>query len=357
MNKTNRIIACILMVFIALSAIISLILPDREYSESEKRELMTKPGSFSEFDTYASDQFFARDAWVSLKGSIDYLLGARKINDVYYAGGRFMRDFKVNEERLRDNLEAIKKLADKSDIPVHLLLVPEAVAIYEDTLPPFAEPDNQDELAAYIKSELIDVNVIWPKDVLAQHKDEQIYFNTDHHWTPRGALYAYNELAKSLGREMVKMPEFEVLSDDFRGSMRLKAGLPFGRDELTKPEGVENEDFAVVINNGEREYDGKMFDMAHIESDPYRVYQGGDHPIMAVASKAGEGSALVIKDSFFNVMLPYMAQDYKTVYVTDTRYNRGSQAQYAADMQVDEIILVYSLDSLVNEYSITYLAN
>ena len=57
------------------------------------------------------------------------------------------------------------------------------------------------------------------------------------------------------------------------------------------------------------------------------------------------------------VLLPYLARDYATTYVADMRFNRQSPAQYASDMQVEEIILVYSVSSICDEFSLAWLAN
>lgn len=32
-----------------------------------------------------------------------------------------------------------------------------------------------------------------------KHRDEYIYFRTDHHWTPLGAFYAYTEFCNAKG--------------------------------------------------------------------------------------------------------------------------------------------------------------
>lgn len=37
------------------------------------------------------------------------------------------------------------------------------------------------------------------RDTLTAHKDDGIYYHTDHHWTTQGAYFAYLELAKVLG--------------------------------------------------------------------------------------------------------------------------------------------------------------
>ena len=368
MKIAQRITACLFVAFLVISLAINIILPDIIYSDSEKRELSAFPklnaqtvidGAFmSEFDTYASDQFFARDNWVQGKGMFDYLLGNRKLNGVYLADGRYMRDIDVNSERLDDNIAAIKALAEKSDVPVTLMIAPEAISIYSEKLPSYAAPADLDAIVERIKNELGEsVRVVYPKDVLKAHKAEDVYFKTDHHWTMLGAYYAYNELR---GIKTDNKPTFIEVANNFRGSMVLKAGVKLPWDELDKiyvPDRISNDNFAVVVNRGYGDEDGVMFDTSALSTtDKYRYFQGGDMPLMAIGS-TGEGSALVVKDSFCNTLLPYLARDYKTTYVTDLRYNRQSQAQYARDMGVDEIILVYGLDSLCNEYSIAGLAN
>ncbi|MGN0164538.1 MAG: DHHW family protein, partial [Candidatus Ornithomonoglobus sp.] len=45
---------------------------------------------------------------------------------------------------------------------------------------------------------------------LWQHADEKIYFNTDHHWTQRGAYYAYKAFVENKGWEADPLESFET---------------------------------------------------------------------------------------------------------------------------------------------------
>ena len=45
------------------------------------------------------------------------------------------------------------------------------------------------------------MKVVKTYDALRAHRDEYIYFNTDHHWTQLGAYYAYVEFCKKKGIE------------------------------------------------------------------------------------------------------------------------------------------------------------
>lgn len=38
--------------------------------------------------------------------------------------------------------------------------------------------------------------------VLDAHKEEEIYYRTDHHWTTLGAWYAYEQYTKAVGGDL-----------------------------------------------------------------------------------------------------------------------------------------------------------
>ena len=73
----NKIITSFFCLLLALSALAGLIMPDRYYSEREKRTLTQKPqftmaaflsGKFGdELEDYLTDQVPLRDGWVTMK--------------------------------------------------------------------------------------------------------------------------------------------------------------------------------------------------------------------------------------------------------------------------------------------------
>ena len=88
----------------------------------------------------------------------------------------------------------------------------EGVNVYNMIVPTSAEfylprrfskySSSQKDSIDYIYS-CLNENVI-PVDaysVIKEHTNEYIYFRTDHHWTPRGAYYAYSAFAQALGME------------------------------------------------------------------------------------------------------------------------------------------------------------
>ena len=84
---------------------------------------------------------------------------------------------------------------------VDVLLAPAASVIYPENVPanaPLLDEDAYlDQLSAAVQAaggRFVDV-----RQTLAEHKDEYIYYRTDHHWTSLGAYYAYQQLCGALG--------------------------------------------------------------------------------------------------------------------------------------------------------------
>ena len=55
--------------------------------------------------------------------------------------------------------------------------------------------DQQKAIQKIVKKYKGDQTVISLYDTFMKHRDEYIYFRTDHHWTPLGAFYAYTEFS------------------------------------------------------------------------------------------------------------------------------------------------------------------
>ena len=72
------------------------------------------------------------------------------------------------------------------------------------------------------------------RDTLSQHKDDGIYYHTDHHWTTQGAYFAYMQLAKVLGIDSSSISYDKLpVSMSFQGTLSAKSGFRSGeKDEI-----------------------------------------------------------------------------------------------------------------------------
>ena len=123
MQITTAVIFCL---FIGGFGILHLVLPDREFSPTENRNLDQFPeftwdalvdGTFTaDLEEYLSDQFPMRDDWMGLKARYEYLLGKREFHNVFLSGDTLLSKI-TDTGRAEQNLEHIKKLLEKTDIP------------------------------------------------------------------------------------------------------------------------------------------------------------------------------------------------------------------------------------------------
>lgn len=80
--------ALIFLAFIGVFFVLNLVLPDRQFSEQENRNLQTLPefsfkslfeGDYtSKFESYTTDQFTFRDEWITLKAASELALGKKR---------------------------------------------------------------------------------------------------------------------------------------------------------------------------------------------------------------------------------------------------------------------------------------
>ena len=93
---------------------------------------------------------------------------------------------------------AAAKLAGKTN--VYDILVPNqsGVQLSDKELKKLGGSD-QHQAIEYYYSKMKGVKTVDIFDTLKEHKDEYIYFRTDHHWTADGAFYAYEDFCKVKG--------------------------------------------------------------------------------------------------------------------------------------------------------------
>lgn len=176
------------------------------------------------------------------------------------------------------------------------------------------------------------VNVIkemWP------HADEHLYFTTDHHWTQRGAYYAYKAFIKLKCEEIADINEFPQDNvENFVGSWIYSLKGTPGESALTSNKETMERFMPIVDYTGEVYLDmylkNKWRDTKVIETDDdkYTTFLGGDMPIIKYTTSVKNGQKLVIiKESFGNAFATWAINNYEEVYVLDPRQWNGFNPQ------------------------------
>ena len=210
MKKIRVIVVMVFLSFIAFVSVGSLLTKDREFSPNENRYLAEKPkisvdnimnGSFQEdLENYLRDQVIGRGAWITVKTGVEKACGNTDIGGAYV--GKDGYDFEkitpedVDDTLFRRNAETVSEFfAEASDTvaPEHLsfLLVPTSGLVMEDKLPKNARLFDQAKYIDEVQNSMKDYNFIDVRQELTAHKDDYIYYRTDHHWTTDGAYIAY----------------------------------------------------------------------------------------------------------------------------------------------------------------------
>lgn len=350
--------------FLAGFGLLHVLLPDRTFSPVENRTLAQLPefswsaltdGSYTaKLETYLEDQFPLRDGWMGLKNRYEYLLGKREFHGVYLCGNRLIHKIE-DAGRAEQNITNLQKLTELTDIPVYLGLIPTAAEVYRDALP--AGSENFDQ-AAYLEKVRESVpNAVWVDiaQALTEHRREQLFYRTDHHWTSQGAYYGYGALMEAMGEQPEPLGTPETVSDDFYGTLYSTSGVhwlePDTIERYVSGEGV------TVENTEKGETHGLYVDSFLGEKDKYASFLGGNTPLYIVRNRsaASDEKLLVVRDSYSDSMAPFLSQYFAEIHLLDLRYYRTSVAEYAQENGMDRIFVCYSVENFVKDLDAVFM--
>lgn len=333
----------------------------RTYSPVEKRELQTRPeisitkvldGRFQKkYESYLRDQFPGRDHWVSFQTDMELFMGKNEIHNVYIGKNHYLLEHYTEKEfdpqQISKNLQALEKFVGKAkqNADVHVMMVPTKSWILREKLPAFAphykEQKFYDALQQKLEKEDVLISV---EPVLDAHKEEEIYYRTDHHWTTLGAWYAYEQYTKAVGGDLQRAQgkkKFRCISKDFYGTTYAKINYARQADKI---EIYEPEDkLRVVYNMGEKKTK-TLYDVSFLKTaDQYSVFTGGNQAVLQITGGIKNGKTLLlIKDSFANSILPFLAEDYEKLVVVDLRQLNVSGDRLLEMFSPTDILILYN---------------
>ena len=262
-----------------------------------------------------------------------------------------------DENRLETNISAVKKFAGDIGIPVYFSLIPSSTEIWADKLPKNAPSYGQLELIEDLYSGSGAVNID-TYSALYGHKDEYIYFRTDHHWTPLGAYYGYRALAEAMGFEPRPLESFTpaTVSEDFFGTTYSSSGI-----RNVKPDTIVTfvEDYeGLTITNyttGSAE-EGVLYDYSKLETkDKYSMFLGGNTPLIQIKTGHEGPKLLILRDSYADVLIPFLFEHFSEIHAVDLRYNKSSIKDYIAENGIDEVVISYGVTNFVSDANIFLL--
>ena len=193
---------------------------------------------------------------------------------------------------------------------------------------------------------------------MRSHKDESIYYHTDHHWTTDGAYIAYEKWSKSKGHHFVDRTELtkRIVSENFRGSLYSKildADSVYDEIWVYEKKGETpaiDTQYRVTID-GKKE--GTLFDFTKLsEKDQYKFFLGDNYGQVCIENTGtvtGGGNLLVIKDSFANTFVPLIVEEFDRTYMLDLRYYNGDVQQYIKEHEITEVLVLYNISNFISD--------
>ncbi|MBQ7354765.1 MAG: hypothetical protein IJW62_04510 [Clostridia bacterium] len=303
---------------------------------------------------------------------------AEMIESLYLIGDTAYELYYFNQDNADRYVDLVNGLADElgSDATVYSIIAPLAYGIYLDkSMQDKLNLTDEDQALIYLYSQMDDnVKKVYAYRNLLLHRNEYLYFRTDHHWTSLGAYYAYEVFCKQKGISPQKLSNLRAVEfSGFLGSLYTTAKkpaalannpdtviayVPNGTNELTYYDTAGNKVSWKVISNVTSWGAGSK----------YGAFIGGDQPLAEIHNPniTDGSSCVVVKNSFGNCFVPYLVDHYETVYVVDFRYfpkwsqnhNNGQTfTQFVREKGIDDVIVMTNITAATSTTLLNYLDN
>ena len=215
----KKIYAIVMAAFVFCTALVCLFKPEGEFSNSERRRLAQFPefniktlasGKFmSEFETFAQDQFPARDALRGIKSNaVLRLFMQQDNNDLFmYRGHIIKKDYPVNYDML-DNaagkLEKIyKQYLEDTDCKVYFSIIPDKSNFVPASKGMLSADFSEIEKHMTGKLGFMEYVDIEPLLTLTD------YYRSDSHWKQECIEDVAEKLASAMGSEVLSYYEYK----------------------------------------------------------------------------------------------------------------------------------------------------
>lgn len=337
------------------------------FSDEENRMLSQRPepnyfnifsGRYeSDFESYINDQFPARTFYTRIKTTADVVTGKVESNNVYlcYNGYLIEKFQRPSKKSVKSTADLFKNFAKThAGIKSYVLTVPTAASIMKSKLPLNAPDGHQDEYINNIYS-LLKRSGVYTIDVRDKFKKlaskgTQLYYHSDHHWTSIGAYIAFLLTAKKMGLKVNKKKhKASIVKNDFKGMLASKSGFYMCRsDNIDVYLPDNNTPVSILTYVDKQEKTTSYYKSANLnKKDAYTVFTNGNHPLIKIRTSAdNNNSLLIIKDSYANCFIPFIAPYFKDTAVIDPRYYFNDIEKLINEQKITHVLFLYNANTL-----------
>lgn len=356
---------------------------EKEFSEIENRELQQNPrftikkflkGRFQkQYEGYLSDQFFYRDRWVQLTAGTQAALGRKEINGVYIGKDGYLlersRETDFDDVQVKENVEYLAVFLNETAKQygkkhVSCMMIPSKSQALPNRLPDFAPHVSRKDVLDFLKGRLHYPELLFDvAEEMQKHKQEYIYYRTDHHWTTLGACYAYSAWAEKTGQATPHKPAYyerETVFTDFYGTTYNKAPVNVPADSVELFHSRSDKKVRVDMDDGDMISDSLYFKEEALRGfNRYKVFFSKNTFQVEVAINAGTGKTLLlIKDSFANCFVPFLMEDYDRIIMLDYRYGKIPVGRILnIHKEITDVLVLFQTEKFMKNTKLEKLAD
>ena len=223
-----------------------------------------------------------------------------------------------------------------------------------------SQAENLKQIAKYLSSNITSINCY---NALAEHNDEYIYYNTDHHWTSLGAYYAYTAFCEQTGQTPISLSALKTNTiDGFTGSfytLTSNKGLKNNADKVIYYTMPHDTSAVMIERMGSSPVNCDIYYPASTGGSlTYGVFCWGDTAKFVIKSDVDTGKKIaVVKDSYGNAFAPYLTANYDEVHLLDYRYYSGNLNDYLKSNGITEVIFLNNTMSANSTSQVTAMKN
>ena len=284
----------------------------------------------------------------------------QSLGAIIVAGNTAYEYYSFSEELAPRFINSVNNIkgAVNGDSDVYAMIIPTSIDItLNDALRADIKSANQKKALNYFNASFKNVTAVdGIYDAERLHRDEYIYFRTDHHWTALGAYYAYEQFALEKGVTPVPLNKYETKTfEGFLGTFYSGSGqtskLSETPDSVTAYMPFNNVTCHINEGNG-NEFDWEVVKDAdsYSQSLKYLAFIGGDNALTTItnADNPNGETCVVIKESYGNAFVPFLIPHYSTIYVIDPRHYEGTLSEFTKDKEIDDVIFLANISTTRN---------
>ena len=141
----------------------------------------------------------------------------------------------------------------------------------------------------------------------------------------------------------------QTVTENFAGTLYSKVNdYSHPKDAITVYTNPEDDITVTYLDTGEVTDSLYNFDYL-TEKDKYSLFLNNIHPLIEIENKtaSSQNALMLVKDSYANSIVPFLAHHYRKIYVFDTRYYRDGPSTFLSGHQdITDVLLLYNMNTL-----------